>query len=196
MKLPRLRLPAAPRDRRAVLAGAAIVASGIGLRTAAPLWRTARSLRERAAAVAAQVAEARALIALDGGTRDSLAARNQRLVSLAPRFIAGRSPADAQGDLAARVGAAALSHQVRISRQEPRADPGAGPFPRVVMRFEAEGDARGISGWLGELESGSALLDVTELSIDAPGYATGATQPEAQHVAVTISGLRASRGGG
>jgi len=110
--------------------------------------------------------------------RESLVVRGQQLVALAPRLLAGGSPAEAAAELSSLVsGAAALRH-VRILQQESGAGSSASLFTRIRMRVEAEGDASGIASWLASLEEGAKLVRVRSLAITAPDPGAQPTQPE------------------
>lgn len=182
------------RDRRALLLGATLITAAIALRAVPAAARSAGHLTARADAASLELARAREL--LDGRMwmRDSLAGRASRLVALAPRLVAGRTAAEVRAELGAIVAATAERHRIRVAQQEVRADSVAGPFLRVQLRLEGEGDVTGVAGWLAALEEGMQLLTVSEVSIQAPEPFAPPAQMERLRIVLTVAGWGAPRG--
>lgn len=151
------------------------------------------SVRARTEAAERQLAAAREELAEAPFTRDSLGARAQRLVALAPRLIAGRTPAEAAADLSSLVTGLAAEQQVRVIRMNPLPDSGSPLFTRVGLRIDAQGDVGGLARWLSALEEGQRLLAVREIAVTAPEPTAPATRPEALHAELTIVGWAAPR---
>jgi hypothetical protein len=184
---------ASPRDRRAVTLGLGLaLAAWLALRVVPWAVRRAGTWQERAAAVQRGLVAAQEAIALVPLARDSLAARGQHLVAWAPRLFAGASTSEAQADLAAWVSGLAAQRRVRIVRQDVGRDSTASVFTRLTLRVEAEGDLRGVAGWLAALESGERLVRVSTLRLDAPDAATAAARTERLRVEVVLTAWAAS----
>lgn len=192
MKLPALHL--SPRDRRAVAAGLGLVVLTAAARSLPAAYGAARTVRQRSDAAALELARGRELLLAQGLLRDSLGARASRLIGYAPRFLAGRTSAEAGAELAGLLSAGAARHQVRLVRQDARPDSALGPFVVVTLRVEAEGDITGLAGLLAELEEGVPLLNIPELILSAPEPAAPATQAERLRAELTVTGLRLPRG--
>lgn len=190
-----MRLPTSPRDRRAVLAGGAIVGLALLVRGVPAGLHAVTALRARADAASLELSRSQELLAAERVLRDSLASRARRILALAPRLVAGATVSDARAELASIVGAAAARHRVRIAREEAQPDTPHDPFVRLVLRVEAEGDIAGVAGWLAELEEGPRLLTADELTIVAAEPTAPAAQPELLRVSLTIAGWAAPRGG-
>ncbi len=186
MRLPAVRLT--PRDRRAVVLGASLVALALALRAVPAAARWNSRVHARADAVALELARGRELVAANPELRDSLAARAGRLVALAPRLVPGTTAEQAQAELAGIVIGAATRAQVRVARQESRADSATGLFVRVAMRIEAEGDVAGVTRWLAALEEQDPTLTVNDLSMRASDPTAPPQQAERLRVEATVAG--------
>lgn len=183
------------RERRAIGVGLALLALVLGLRVAPRLFAAAARFTARAEATSLELARGRELLEGELLMRDSLAARAQRMVRLAPLLLAGTTAVEARAELGAAVAAAASRSGLRLTRQESRPDSTRGPFLRIGLHVEAEADVRALAGWLAELESGRQLLTIDELRIQALEPAAAATEPERLRITATISGLAAARSG-
>jgi hypothetical protein len=177
---------------------ALILAVGLGL----PAWRRWDAEERQAAAEILQAeARARASVARGGLLRDSLAARQQRFIGLAPLLLRGDTPAMGAATLASLVAAAATESSVRLGPVQIRPDTMArGVFGRVDVRAEITGDVRGVMAFLRALERGPTLIAVRELSISQPEPAAAPERAEALHVEVDVQALmlaprRASKSG-
>lgn len=193
MRLLRLWRRASVRDRRAVLLGASLLATAwLGLRGVPWILGRAALLRERAAASTRTLAAARATLAQEPLLRDSLAARAERLVRWAPRLFAGATAAEAHADLSAWLSGLATARQVRVARLDVGGDSSVSVFTRLTVRVEAEGDVRGVTGWLAALEGGEKLVRIAALRVSAPDAANPDARAERLHVEATIIGWAAT----
>ena len=184
---------ASTRDRRAVLLGAALLA-GAWLALRGVPWAIGRAapLRERAEVSTRTLASARGTLTAQGLLRDSLAARAGRLVAWAPRLFAGATASEAHAGLSAWLTGLATSRHVRLGRLDVGGDSSASVFTRLTVRVEAEGDVRGVVGWLAALEGGEKVLRVASLRVSAPDAANTALRSERLRVEVTLVGWAAT----
>jgi hypothetical protein len=186
-RVARLWRAAAPRDRRAVLLGGALLlAAWLALRGVP--WTLSRLtlLRARAAVATQTLANARATLAQEPQFRDSLGARAQRLVRWAPRLFAGGTPSEARADVGAWLTAEATRRRVRLTRLDIGGDSAVSVFTRLTVRVEVEGDVRGLTGWLAALDGGGKLVRVTGLRLSAPDAATPDTRSERLRAEITL----------
>lgn len=185
-----------PAERRTIMLGVGIVSLAWLLTRGAPMAaRHADDARVRREMAVGALGAAKEAIAADPIARESLQARAGRLVALAPLLLDGATPAEAGASLAAIVGGRAAVRQVRILRQDARADSAASVFRRIALRIEAEGDVTGIASWVTDLEEGAKLLRIRSFSINAPEPTSAPTQPERIRAELIIEGWAAFRGG-
>lgn len=184
------------RDRRSLALGVLVMAAAwVALRAAPRTLQRAEALRARAALASAALVRAREAVATEPAARESLAARAERLVALAPRLLGGETTTEAASELASLVaGAAALRH-VRLVQQDARPDSGASVFTRITMRVEAEGDVGGIAAWVADLEEGPRLISIVSLSVNAPEPAAPAMQAERLRATVVMQAWASGKGG-
>jgi hypothetical protein len=179
------------RERRVLVAGAIgvllLLAVGRGLPSLCG-WQV--ESRESAAALTQELARARASVTRARATRDSLAARRQRFIALAPLLVRGETPAMGGATLAALIATAATATNVRLGPVQVRADTaGRGVFSRVGVRADVTGDVRGVGAFLSTLEGGPTLLAVRELTISQLEPAAPPERAEALHVQLAVEGL-------
>jgi len=186
---------AGARDRRAVLLGGVVLVVAWLLMRGVP-WavRHAAGLRARAGAAALALTSARVTLDQQPLLKDSLGARAQRLVTWAPRFFAGGTASEAHADLGAWLTSVAATRRVRLNRLDVGGDSAVSVFTRLTVRVEAEGDLRGITGWLAALEGGQKLVRVTSLRLSAPDAADPAARRERLRVEVTLVAWAATTG--
>lgn len=178
------------RDRRVVIAGAAVILGAIlGLRVVP--WAVAntlaarRSLEDQATLLARARAELGALPQL----RDSAAVLTRALVALAPRLLDGANDVEASAALAAQVNHAATRAPARLDRVEPMPDTAtAGRLARARVRASLETDVRGLVSLLRTLEAGDALLGIERLKVLSADPATPERRPEILRVEVVVVG--------
>jgi hypothetical protein len=179
------------RDRRALTVGVVSILILVALSRGLPAWSSWRhQAGEDALSTTAERARAEALLTIRRAIGDSLAARNERFVSLAPKLLSGGSPAAAGATLAGLVSGAAATTGVRLGAVQIRPD-SASPnaFTRISVRADATGDVRGVTKMLSALERGPTLLAVRSLSIDQPEPAATNDHMEALRVTLVVEGL-------
>ncbi len=182
-----------PRDRRVLVrGGAAVVAAVLMLRVLPWSVRSVTVLRARVLEQQTTLARAEAVLARESEIHDSLTHVLGRIVALAPRLVEGHSGAEAQASLSGLVSMAAVREQLKVVRLDPLPDSAAGPFSRVALHAELEGDIAGITRLLRTVETGDPLLTVSSLSIQAPQPAARA---EALRIEVDVAGLYLARAG-
>jgi hypothetical protein len=157
-----------PRDRRTLALGAAVMlAAWLALRVVPAAVRAERAASDRADLAATTLERARQALAAAPLVRESLAVRASRLVALAPRLVAGTTPAEAAAELSSLVSAVAARRRVRMVQQDARPDTTRSLFTRLSLQAEVEGDVAGITGWLADLEEGPTLVRIRSLTISA-----------------------------
>ena len=178
-----------PRDRRALLMGASLVAAAVlGLRVAPWSFRTLFAWRARVADARATLAREQALLASAPQLQDSLDRALARVVALAPAVVAGRTSAEASATLASWVTLGASRHALKVVSVNPLPDSATGVFDRVAVHVALEGDVRGLTSFLAAVETGVPLLTVGQLTVDAPTPAGPRSAPEALEVGLTVAG--------
>jgi hypothetical protein len=185
-----------PRDRRALLYGGGAILGAVLLLRVLP-W-TVRSVVSLRAEVADRVetrTRADEVLAGAGATRDSLAAAFGAIVALGPRFVEGRTAADAQAALADLVSFTARRLSLRVVRLDPLPDSAAGPFGRVSLHAELEGDLSGLTRFLKAVETGDPLLTLPALSVQAPDPVGRPNTPEQLKIEGTVAGFYLPKGG-
>lgn len=182
------------RDGRALLLGAGVVAlAWISTRVVPRLAREHEALLARTEASVRQLEAARRVLAEEAWVRDSLAERGRRLVSWAPRLVAGNTRAEATAELQSLMTGLADQHRVRMVRVQPVEGSGSALFVQVRLRVEAQGDIGGLAQWLQALEEGDRLLTIPELAITAPEPAAPGGQPETLRAELVIAGWAAPK---
>jgi hypothetical protein len=178
-----------PRDRNALIGGAAVVGLAVLLLRVLPWgWRAVadasaglQDRAERLAYMRAQVADAKSM-------EDSGTAVRKRMTTLASVLLSGSSAGEAVASLGSRVGVAAERARVGIRRTDVLDDSAAaGIARRVSLRASVDGDTRGVLGLLGALASAPELTSVDAIQIAAEP-AVDPARPEVLHGEITVSG--------
>jgi hypothetical protein len=179
-----------PRDRKALLLGAAVVLGAVLLLRVIP-WgvRSVLALRTRTLERVETLTRAQDVLAAAPALRDSLTRALGAVVALAPRLVDGRTAAEASASLSALVSMAASRHQVRLVRLDPLPDSAAGVFRRVAVHAELEGDVRGLTRFLRAIETGDPLLTIPTLAVLAPDPLGRVPGPEALRAEVDVTGF-------
>jgi len=129
--------------------------------------------------------EIRAMPALEDSARRLAAA----LPALAPRLLTGSTATEATTDLGARLRAAAEAHRVRVDVVTPMGDSArAGDLARVRVRIAAEGDTKGLLGWIAAIERSSVVLGSGEMRLVAAQPASPRSAPEVIRAEGTVWG--------
>lgn len=186
-----MRLAISRRDWHTLAAGTILIGVILGYTRGIPAWRAwdgsvrASAVEMRAELAAAEDAAGRLAPALD-----SLQARRDRFVALAPALLDGDTPAEASAALSARLAAAGVRARVRMGAAQVRADTArAGTFTRIHARVDAIGDLPGLTRLLTDLEGGPELLAIREVFINQPDAGGPAERPETLRVEITVQGL-------
>lgn len=184
------------RDRRALVVGGSVVLVAVMLLRLLP-WtvREVVTLRARAIDHVATLERTRALVAALPAHRDSLREALGALVGLAPKLVDGATSAEAQASLSALVSLASSRHGLKILRLDPLPDSAAGAFQRVAVHAECEGDAGGLTALLRSLETGTTLLTVPVISVQATDPWTEGKAPERLRIELTVTGWYLAREG-
>lgn len=179
-----------PRDRRALLWGLGVIAGAwLALRGVPAAVSGARALRERTAEQVTTLARVEDIVMRAPLVRDSMAQVFQDIVGLAPDLVDGEASADAQASLSGVVALAANRNALKVVRVDPLPDSVAGPFRRVALHAELEGDISGLTGLLGTLEAHAPILTISSLSLETPDPVPHPRMSEVLHVAIDVSGL-------
>lgn len=158
-----------PRDRRAMLVGASLIAVMISARVAfAGVTRLSERLR--------YVAESQGVLTRAAATteqvpllRAAIGDRGAEIVALAPMLVPGRSPAEGRANLSTQLTGWALTHHVAIQRLDSAPDSISGSLVRLELVVRAEGDLAGLGRLVAEVERSPMLLTLSRLSLAVEG---------------------------
>lgn len=185
--LQRLRSALSKRERRTIAIAAGVIAFALIATRGMPAWIRSVSIgRDRAEQAALALTRAREAIAAHPVAQESLAARSQRLVALAPHLFGGTTAAETAAETVSFVTGTAAMRQVRITRQDVATDTSVAPFTRVRLRLEAESDVTGIMSWLAALEEGQKVISLERLTLSALEPGAAREQPERLRAELTV----------
>jgi type II secretory pathway component PulM len=157
-----------PRDRRALLLGAIVLAPALLFAfVVRPFAGAIAERRERVAAERDLLMRELRLLADARDFPDALRGGEAELLREAPRLFAGSDPVVATSALEAFVAEQAYAHRVLIQRSEALAPEPAG-VGVVALRtaIRAVGDLDGLLSFLHSLEAGRKLVRVERLSLE------------------------------
>jgi hypothetical protein len=179
-----------PRDRRALVLGAAAVVLALVLLRVGPWsWRSVRDARAELEARAELLARMESDVGLASRLEDSGKVVRSRMALLAPKLLSGGTPAEAVADLGARLGVVAEHHHVRLSRTEPSLDSvGGGGLGRVTLKAALDSDTGGLLALLESLAREPAALVVEDLRVAVADPFIGRNRPELLHAELTVGG--------
>lgn len=178
-----------PRDRRAVLAGLAVLVAAAAIRMVPLGAHAVVALRQDVAVRSALLARMRADLSQAGGLVDSGAEVRRRLIDLAPRLLAGGTQAEAIADLTNRMSGLAGRHHDAFDRADPVPDSAqVGSLRRVTVRAGFDGDLRGVLTFLDAVVADPTVLAVREVRIVAADPASDDAQPEVLKSEFLVSG--------
>jgi hypothetical protein len=183
------------RERRVVLGGVSILAVAVlGLR-GIPAWRTWMTDTRAVADISiAELARTRAGIAAMPALRDSLIARNERYLALAPSILTGTSSGAVGASLASVVSGAAAGAGLELGALSIRPDTTrTAAFSLPSVRGDARGDITGLTRFLVALERGPTILVIRQLAITQPEPGAGSDRPETLRIEFTVEGLALAR---
>jgi precorrin-6x reductase len=183
-----------PRDRRALAAGAAVVAvAALCLRVLPAIGSNAMERWRRVEAASLLLARTDAELTQASRLEDSASVVKAAFAELAPKLLAGRNEADAASDLAARIGRECTLRRVRLERTEVVRDTArAGMVARTTVAAQVEGDMRGIAGLLAGLGSGSPVVLAHRIRLVA-GTAGSSGGPERLRLELVVQGWYLAR---
>jgi hypothetical protein len=186
------------RDRRALSLGALVIAATIAGARGVPALRewSATSVASAREVVGEAERARRGLLGADA-LADTMRARSERLVALAPALLDGKSAATAGATLASLVSGAAAASDAKLGSVQVRADTAVRDssaaarraFTRVAVRASLTADVRGLSRFLLALERGLTLLSIDELSVTQPEPGADGMRPEMLQVEIVVAGL-------
>lgn len=177
------------RDRRAMVVGGTVVVIAVLVLRVLPAGiRALRGVRRAAAENLATAARAREVLRSAPSVHDSLLETLNGIVALAPKLVGGQSSPDAQATLSGLVNGAAASHDLKVVGLDPLADSSVGVLVRVALHSVLEGDSRGFTGFLSEIETGDPVLTISALAVSAPDPAGHPGAPEVLHIELDVSG--------
>ena len=174
-----MRMPAlGPRDRRAILIGAAVLVPAFAWTfAAAPYLAAVADARDRLALERRLLRGELELLASASAYPQAFDAGAERLLAAAPRLMAGDDEGAAAAALAGYVRRLAQMGTANLTRVEPAASYDAGGGVRALpVGVTGETDLEGLLTFLQVLESGPKLVDVQELRLEASsGSSAGGT---------------------
>jgi hypothetical protein len=181
----------ASRDRRALIAGIAVIGGLVICSRALPAWwRWRADVRSAAAEAIAQEGRVTTVVTGFSQSLDSLGARVGRLRRLGPVFLTGATPTEAASMLAAIIGESARASLVRIDAIEIHVDSVRGSaMPHVRVEVQAVGDIAGLATLLQHIEQGPTLLAVPRLAVHPQAVDAPANQVETLAIRFTVEGL-------
>jgi hypothetical protein len=158
-----------PRDRRAVLIGAAVLAPAFAWTfAAAPYLAAVADAGDRLALERRLLRGELELLASASAYPDAFDAGAERLLAAAPRLMAGDDEGAAAAALAGYVRRLAQVGTANLTRVEPAAAYDAGGGVRALpVGVTGETDLEGLLTFLQLLESGPKLVHVQELRLEA-----------------------------
>jgi hypothetical protein len=184
-----------PRERRVVKVGVTVVALALVVGRVVPAWIAwVGAERERAAHATERLDEAREAVRNLDSARDTLRARNERYLALAPVLVGGPSAASAGASLAVLVSGNAAAAGLELGTLRVTTDTARETvFARIAVRGDARGDIRGATAMLLALERGPVLLSVRQLSISQLDVGAPSDRAESLRLELVIEGLTIDR---
>jgi hypothetical protein len=187
-----------PRDRRALVAGAAAIACAVLFPVAVrPYLETRVATTEQLALQRSLLAREVALLAESAGYPALMDRAEEVLRAAAPRLLPGADEVTATARLAAYLADQARRSRILLQQSEGRdAERLADDVLAVQVELRAIGDLEGILSFLHGLEAGEKLVRVERLAIErldrGMGQGGGGSEPLA--MAATVRGFAVSHG--
>jgi len=187
-----------PRDRRALITGAAIVLGGwLSLNVVPRGYAEWRGTRERLMVEKRLLADTRQALKELPRLEDSAKALTARVGALAPRILSGSSAPVALNDLSGRLGTLATLCHGRLLRFESSPDTiSAGPLRRVTADVSLETDFRGLTEVLERLQRDPLVTVVKRVRVTAGDPLAPAGVVERLDVELTVSAWYLAREAG
>ena len=177
--------------RRPVLlgSGAVVILAWVGLRVLPAAASAFLATRGRLLEQVFQLERARRDLSSQASLADTVADLRRRVVSLAPRILAGSTTADAANALAGEVNLAVTRANGRLLREDPEPDSAsAGMLRRVGMAVAFEGDITGVAAVLRALAENPVVCTVSRLRVLATDVNGGDQAFETLRVELTVRG--------
>jgi hypothetical protein len=186
----------APRDRRALALGAALLGAALGVRLVVLPYRDALAdVRLRVERERDLLQRERTLLAEVKRYPERMPAAERALLAEAPRLFGGPDLATASATLVNYVSTTALRHRVFVQQSASRAPAtvgGAGSgVARLQVDLRAVGDLEGILALMQDLERGPKLLTVETLTLGRAERVSAGGPPRDEEVlamSATVSG--------
>ena len=178
-----------PRDRRALLIGAAVVGAALLFGRLVPIlvrrWRAgAAELADRTGLLERERGDLRGI----GSLEDSAKITEARFVALAPELLSGSTDAEALADFEGRVNFAAGRHRARVIRMDQLPDSGVvARLHHVRVSIQIESDWGGVVELLRALDDDPAALSIGALSVSAADPLSSSARPEILRADLEIS---------
>lgn len=179
------------RERRVVLIGGAVLVAAVTCLRGIPAWRTwLTETRAMADVSIAELARTRSGIAGMPALRDSLIARNERYIVLAPSILTGTSHGAVGASLASIVSGAAAGAGLELGAVSIRLDTTEkSVFSRPSVRGDARGDVTGLTRFLVALERGPTMLVIRTLAVTQPEPGAGSDRSETLRIEFAVEGI-------
>jgi len=176
---------------RVLAAGAGCITLILGAGRGIPLWlRWRTAVRARTAVLDMKFARDVRLVQQRQAVRAAIDRETTRFLGLASAFFKGGSAPQGASALAGLVADAAQRNGVDLSSLQPEADSAARLLVvPVSVRVAGSGDMRGIAGMLRDLEGGTPLVSVRDLTIGQSDPSAPDDRMESLHLELTVRGL-------
>jgi len=178
-------------DMRTLLIGTICIVAILGVGKGIPaIVSSHHATAARLRTVQEELVRDRQIISGRGAVINSLDETTTAFLGISPAFLKGSSANQAAANLGSVVADAAEANGVHVSSIQPAIDSTAHTLiVPVVVRVSGTGDVRGVAGMLRDLEAGTPVVDVQQVTIAQPEPAAPADRMEALHVDMTIRGL-------
>jgi hypothetical protein len=179
------------RDRRTLVVGLCAVASLLTIARGVPAlrsWEADRTAEGQSAGQ--QLAALRSGLRILPALRDTLRARQARLVALDSGLLFGASPSAIAADLASALEDLADDNALKVTAMQLRSDTVAiAGLARVEVRITGITDVTGLAGFLRAVESDATPLVVRDLSVSQPEPTASDAKPEALRVDMLVASI-------
>ena len=180
-----------PRDRRALMIGAVILAPSLFfIWGARPYVAALSDARQRLDIEREALSRERAAVAAAHRNPQMQHLADSAMRAVTPRLFAGRDDVMASADLASYLGDVAHAHHVWLQDASTRpATTADGGVRTLHVEIRAESDLRGILEFLQSLESGDKLLRVERIDISRQPSRSDESGAETLSLSATIAGV-------
>jgi hypothetical protein len=185
-----------PRERRVVVGGATVIVVALLAFRVVPAWLAwLEDTRAVARVSIAELDRTQSGIAGMPSIRDSLVARNDRYLELAPSILSGTRHGAVGAALASLVSGSATSAGLELGAVSIRLDTArTNAFSRPSVRGDARGDVAGLTRFLAALERGPTIVVIRQLAVTQPEPGAGNDRAEGLRIEFTVEGIALVRG--